>query len=136
MASTTTSFPVIYMKPIIAGGLVFVADRFLMGEHNMNKSLMLGASAGGGVALGCVLGTYLPDLGITSPVGDTKTIMQRAIEVGAGAGGAYVLNAYVINSARLTTGALMQNAGLILAADFISEYICDYVQGSPLSYLS
>lgn len=137
--TSTNAIPTFYLKPLIAGGLVIAADKFLMGQQNMNKSLMLGVAAAGGVTIGSMIGTSLPDLGIAIPasIGDSKTILQRTIEVSTGVAGAYALDTYVLNAgARTNNTVLLQNAGLILAADFVSEYICDYLDGTPLSYLA
>jgi hypothetical protein len=56
--------------------------------------------------------------------------------VTAGVGGSYALDAYVLGGGSSRGGSFITNADLILASDLISEYICDYLDGSPLSYLA
>jgi len=62
---------------------------------------------------------------------DPKTLEERILEIGRAV---YSINRFVLNN-DLRPNDLMMKAGVIAAADFISEYIDDYLAGRPLSFL-
>ena len=62
-----------------------------------------------------------------------KTLQHRAIEVGLGTTGVVLFNRYV---SMTTPQSMIRTAGIVLAADFIGEYVADYATKQPLSYLA
>ena len=62
-----------------------------------------------------------------------KTLEHRVIEVGMGTGAVVLANKYLFT----TSGQpMLQTAGMVVAADFIGEYIADYATSQPLSYFA
>ena len=65
---------------------------------------------------------------------DVKTLETRLAEIGIASVGGYALNKFVLNN-DLRPNEMLQKVGLILAADFVSEYVDDYMSGRELSFL-
>ena len=65
---------------------------------------------------------------------DVKTLETRMLEVSLGTAATYGINKFVLNN-DIRPNDLLQKAGVIVAADFISEYIDDYMNNRPLSFL-
>jgi hypothetical protein len=65
---------------------------------------------------------------------DVKTLETRLAEVGIAGLGGYALNKFVLNN-DLRPNDMLQKVGLIVAADFVSEYVDDYLSGRPLEFL-
>ena len=65
---------------------------------------------------------------------DTKTLETRVLEIGLGTGSTYAINKFVMNN-DLRPNDLLQKVGVILAADFVAEYIDDYMNNRALSFL-
>ena len=65
---------------------------------------------------------------------DPRTLEGRVLEVGLGTGATYALNKFVFLN-DLNPNDLMMKVGVIVAADFVAEYIDDYLAGRPLSFL-
>lgn len=63
-----------------------------------------------------------------------KTLETRIAEISLGAGSAYLINRYALNN-ELNRNDMMKKLALIGASDFIAEYLTDYIQGRPLSFL-
>jgi hypothetical protein len=123
------------IKPIAMAGCVIVGDKFILGESDMNRSLYIaGAGAAGVYAAGLLapmlpLDSMLPDGSFT----DSKTLELRLVEMGGAVGVGYVVYRYVLNNdpyINIQTNKLLLLAG----ADFVAEYIDDYLAGRPLSF--
>ena len=100
----------------------------------LKYSLMLGGVVSAGL-LGAGLAT--PALAAQQQ-GNTqwfsvKTLQHRAIEVGLGTTGVVLFNRYV---SMTTPQSMIRTAGIVLAADFIGEYVADYATKQPLSYFA
>jgi hypothetical protein len=65
---------------------------------------------------------------------DTKTLETRVLEIAIGTGATVAINKFVLNN-DLRPNDILQKVGVILAADFVSEYIDDYMNNRPLSFL-
>ena len=65
---------------------------------------------------------------------DARTLEGRIIEIGLGTGSTYELNKFVFNN-DLNPNDLLIKCAVIAGADFISEYVDDYLSGRPLSFL-
>jgi hypothetical protein len=63
----------------------------------------------------------------------TKTQQQRVIEVGLGTTSVVLFNRYV---SMTTPQSMLRTAGIVLASDFIGEYVADYATQQPLSYFA
>ena len=137
MTSTTSSSDIDYFKIIATAASAGAIDMFIFGESNINNTGVIAVSAGAGAWIGSMVGTSLPDMSSSLPVflGNGKGLMQRAIEIGSGVGGAYAINKFVLKS-----GGYRENMTNKLitfaAADIIGEYASDYINNRPLSILS
>ncbi len=123
------------LKPFLVGGLIIAADKFLLNQPNMNSSLYFGISGVAGIYLSQNLAQMLPsNQGQISTMIDVKTLETRMLEVSLGAGATYAINKFALKN-DLRPNDLLNKVGVILAADFIGEYIDDYIAGRPLSFL-
>ena len=124
-----------FIKPIAMAGCVIVGDKYLLGENDMNRSLYLGVAGAAGVYAASLVAPMLP-LESMLPDGsftDSKTLELRLFEIAGATGVGYVMNKYLLNNdpyINIQTNKLLLLAG----ADFVSEYIDDYLAGRPLSF--
>ena len=101
----------------------------------MNSSLYFGAAGVTGLFASQLIVPMLPNnQGTLSNMVDTKTLETRVLEVGLGTGATFAINKFVLNN-DIRPNDLLQKAGVIVAADFISEYIDDYMNNRALSFL-
>jgi hypothetical protein len=134
MSSTTSSSDIDTVKIIATAAAAYVIDSMIMGETDSQKSMYLGVAAGFGAGVGSTVASFLPDLETGTMLGNGKALMSRVAEIGSGVGAAYAINKFVLknNSYRENfTNKLITLA----AADVIGEYISDYTNSRPLSFL-
>ena len=135
--TTTTPTSSDYMiKPLASAGFTVAIDQLVLGETDINKSVLFGVSSAVGVYAGMMVGSYLPDLSAELPtfLGNGKGLMQRAAEVGFGGGASYAINKYVMKN--MSYRENMTNKLMVLvAADIGGEYVSDFMAGRPLSFL-
>ena len=123
------------LKPFLVGGLIVSADRFILNQPNMNSSLYFGIAGVAGIYLAQNLKQMLPsNQGQISTMLDVKTLETRMLEVSLGAGATYAINKFALKN-DLKPNELIQKVGVIVAADFVGEYLDDYIAGRPLSFL-
>lgn len=124
-----------FTKPIAMAACVVAADKYLLGETDMNRSLYFGASGAAGVyAAGLIapmvpFETFLPDGSYT----DARTLELRLLEVSVATGVGFVINKFVLKNEYFMDQELKKIA-VLAGADFVSEYIDDYISGRPLSF--
>ena len=122
-------------KPFFAGALIVAADKFLLMQPDMNSSLYFGVAGVVGIFAGQYIAPLLPNnQAQISTMLDTKTLETRVLEIGIGAGATVAINKFVMNN-DLRPNDILQKVGVILAANFISEYIDDYMNNRALSFL-
>ena len=120
-----------FYKPVVGAALVVAGDNLILQNRNMNSSLALGAAAGTAFYLSKNIVKMLPSQTAgNNAMYDVKTLETRLGEIG----GSYALNKYVLNN-DLRPNDILQKVGLIVAADFVSEYIDDYMSGRELAFL-
>ena len=123
------------LKPFLVGGLIIAGDKFLLNQPNMNSSIYFGISGIAGIYLAQNLSQMLPsNQGQISTMIDVKTLETRMLEVSLGTAATYAINKFALKN-DLRPNDLLNKVGVILAADFIGEYIDDYIAGRPLSFL-
>ena len=121
---------------IIAGVLDHQVNN--AGNYDMyciNKSLSFGAIVGGSIASAHYLAPSLTSHFHT--IHDTalysgKTLEHRLIEISLGSVAAIGATRLAFSS---TVGNIINQIGIVVAADIAGEYISDYVNSQPLSYL-
>jgi len=113
---------------IIAG----VLDRTVLGITDMTSNAYFGASVGAGILVGNMIGSTVPSIMQDTAYYNGKTIAQRSFEVIGGTGASYAL----IKMTTPNYGDFYKRIGVVVATDFISEYLTDYLIGNQLSYLS
>ena len=82
--------------------------------------------------LGNMIGSTVPSIMQDTAYYNGKTIAQRSFEVIGGTGASYAL----IKMTTPNYGDFYKRIGVVVATDFISEYLTDYIIGNQLSYLS
>ena len=123
------------LKPMIADAVVVALDKFVMKNENMTESLYFGFAGAAGIYAGGMVAKLLP---LPLPSGDYfsgKTVELRLAEIGTGAGFGYVINSQFLKN-DYSRDQYMNKLGLLAAADFISEYATDYIQGNKLAFFT
>ena len=124
------------LKPFLVGGLIVAADKFVLNQQDMNSSLYFGVAGVAGIYAAQNLKQMLPsNQGQISTMIDVKTLETRMLEVSLGAGATYAINKFALNN-DLRPNELLQKVGVIIAADFLGEYIDDYMNNRALSFLN
>jgi hypothetical protein len=130
----------VFIKSLAAGVVAACLDNYLNASegYRMNPQIISGNVAFGSIVGGSIFASnYIaPSLTHLIPIPDTalfsgKTLEHRLIEVGLGTGGAVLLN----QTLRTNYTTLMTQAGIIVLADVVGEYVGDYAKSTPLSYL-
>jgi hypothetical protein len=120
------------LKPILTGGVIVAIDKFALKQQNMNSSLYFGLAGAVGIFAAQMVVPMIPKQGSAGMI-DFKTLETRVLEVGLGAGATYGINRFVLHN-DLRPNDLLMKVGVIAAADFIGEYLDDYIAGRPLSF--
>ena len=124
------------LKPFLVGGIIVAADRFILNQPNMNSSLYFGISGVIGIYAAQNLKQMLPsNQGQISTMIDVKTLETRLLEVSLGTAATYGINKFALKN-DLKPNELIQKIGVIVAADFIGEYLDDYMNNRALSFLN
>ena len=123
------------LKPFLVDGIIVAADKFVLNQPNMNSSLYFGVAGVAGIYLAQNVSQMLPsNQGQITTMIDVKTLETRMLEVSLGAAATYGINKFALKN-DLKPNDLLQKVGVIVAADFISEYIDDYMNNRALSFL-
>ena len=124
-----------FYKPVVGAAVVVAGDKLILQNRNMNSSLVLGAAAGTAFYLSKNIVKMLPNQsGGDNAMYDVKTLETRLGEVTFARLGCYALNKFVLNN-DLRPNDMLQKIGLIVAADFVSEYVDDYMSNRPMEFL-
>ena len=136
ITSTTPTSSDYMIKPLASAGFTVAIDQLVLGETDINKSVLFGVSSGIGVYAGMMVGSYLPDLSAELPtfLGNGKGLLQRVAEVGFGGGAAFAINKYMMKNLSYRENMTNKIATLVVA-DIAGEYVSDYIAGRPLSFL-
>ena len=128
-----------YVKPLVAAGVAGALDHLVLGQRDIKQSAMFGGAVGVAI-LGAGLATdmipeisflNMPDYGV-----DGKTVGSRVLEIGLGAGAAFVLAKYIVKTNDFNGQTIMPKLAVIVAADIAGELVADYMNVRPLSYFS
>ena len=124
-----------FIKPIAMAACVIAGDKFILGETDMNKSLYLGAAGAVGVYAAKLAAplipfeSYLPDGSYT----DGTTLELRLLEVAGAVGVSFAVNKFILKNDPFVNVQINKLA-LLAGADFVAEYIDDYVNNRALSF--
>ena len=124
-----------FIKPIAMAGVIVAGNTYFLGESDMMRSAVFGLAGALGaygaqfVAPMVPLENYLPNSSFT----DSKTLELRVLEITGSVALGIGLNKFVLkndNYVNIQPEKIM----LLVGADFIAEYISDYVENRPLSF--
>ena len=121
------------LKPILTGAVIVALDKYALGQQNLNSSIYFGLAGAVGIFAAQLVTPLIPKQGSGTMI-DPRTLEGRILEVGLGTGATYGLNRFVLNN-DLRPNELLMKVAVIAGADFISEYLDDYLAGRPLSFL-
>ena len=121
------------LKPILTGAVIVALDKYALNQQNLNNSIYFGIAGAVGIFAAQIVTPMIPNQGSGTMI-DPRTLEGRVLEVGLGTGATYALNKFVFLN-DLNPNDLMMKVGVIVAADFVAEYIDDYLAGRPLSFL-
>ena len=114
---------------LLAGAI----DRFYFNELDMKHNAIWALSVSGGIAVGSMIGSTIPDMLPKSTFYNGKTIAQRSFELLFSSASAY--GAFKISGSDYNPSEMGKRLGSILVVDFLSEYAGDYFLSQPLAYL-
>ena len=123
------------LKPVIAGALAGLGEKYVLRGNNMN-ALYFGGAVAAGIAvsetLGALIEPHLPtSTNIASKLG--KSLEARIIEVSAGSACAYAVNKFVLNNEwRTDMNSLLMRVGIIAGADLAAETLIDILAHNGL----
>jgi hypothetical protein len=123
------------VKPLASAGVAVLLDRMVLKQTDLKKNISFGLSVGAGIGLGSMVAKALPIPDSPSTFANQKQIASRLIEVTSGCGTAYVVNRFVMKN-DVDRAGMIRKVGVILASDFIGEYLCDYFSGRPLAFFA
>lgn len=129
-----------FSNPLIIKGvssaiIATAIDKYYFEQNNTTHNLVFGASTAFGIVIGSAIGSQIP----SSVIEDTafyngKTIAQRSFELIFGAGVSY--GAFAYSKYNYSPSDMQLRVAAVLATDFCSEYITDYMTGNPLAYFN
>lgn len=123
------------LRPIVASVLGVVADKFIMQEDDIQRSLHFGALCGVGIYASEYIAPMIPHLPtLSKDLYNGKELAVRIAEVSSMAGTVYIVNKYVTKN-DIYKGEMYQRLAVIAGVDILSAYIVDYIENKPLSYL-
>ena len=124
-----------YIKPIAMAGCVIAGDKFILKETDMNRSMYLGAAGAAGVLAAQMVAPMITTniSMINGAYTDSKTLELRVLAISGAVGVAFVLNKFVLKNEIYVNNDLNKIA-LLAGADFVAEYIDDYLSGRTLSF--
>jgi hypothetical protein len=120
---------------IVAGLL----DRFVMGVEDVMSNATFGMVTGVSLGAGLYVSSMIPMPII--PIGEfggfyqAKTVTARVSEIVIGTAAAYSLNRFVLKN-DYNTSQFSKRIGILVASDFVSEYVSDYIASRSLNYLT
>ena len=124
-------------RPMFVGLSGAVLDKFVMGEEQMQKSLMFG----GVLAVGTYASEYIGPLIHLIPIPslarnlyEGKTLVTRIVEIGSNSGLTFIVNKYILRGEY--QGEMYKRLAVIAASDVIGTYANDYFMGQPLQFLT
>jgi hypothetical protein len=122
-----------FIKPLVGGAVAAGLDNMYLNNKNQTANMYFGAAVAVGLYASQVIEPIMPQIIPASLLSNGKTIEDRIIEIGAGAGSSYVLNKYILKN-DFNQSEMIKKLGVIVASDFIGEYASDYMAGRALSY--
>ena len=133
--SSSTPMNIDTVKIISTGAAAYAINTFLMNDTNTQRSMYLGLAAGIGAGVGSSVSSLLPDLSTGTFLGNGKALMSRIAEIGVGVGASYAINNYILKNTSGYNENFTNKIIVLSAADVVGEYVSDYVNGRPLSFL-
>lgn len=122
------------LKPILTGVIAGLADKYINNNNNNTELMYLAGSVAVGVYTSQMIAPLVPSIPtMESPLYNGKTVMTRTIEIGSGTAVSYGVNKYLANNEKYE-GQWAKKMVLIGGADFVAEYLTDYLQGRELSF--
>jgi len=121
-----------FIKGVSSVVIASIADKYVLGIDNSMENVKFGAAVGAGIAIGNMIGSQVPSVIQDTEYYNGKTIAQRSFEVIFGTAASYAL-IYATNN---QYGDFYSRVGVVVATDFVSEYITDFFIGNQLSFLS
>lgn len=129
-----------FAKPFVMAGFAYALDKYYIGEIDMKRSAYFAVATGLGQYssqwVSPILNPIFENIpSMSENLYDSKTLAQRISEVSASAGMVYLLNKYVFQNDQFPQEIYLR-LGVIAAADFLSEYSLDFVNGRKLAFLT
>jgi hypothetical protein len=126
------------IKPVAAGVSAYLLNRFLLGDSNNFRSIVLGMETASGVVIGTNIAPLIPlphlNLGISSTISE-KMVETRVIEVGSTIAGTMASDLLLFGNTSINSD-LARKAGIVVLADVLGELAVDMIENKPFSYLA
>ena len=130
---SSASISPIFIKTSVGAVAAAVLDRFIIGEQDMTQNAYFGVSVGAGLGVGSYISSLTPAmLPDSAGLYTGQGVMDRSFEVLGGVASSYIISKYMTKN---ETGSITSKLLVVVASDFIAEYVKDYITTAPLAYL-
>lgn len=120
-------------KPVVSAGVFYLIDTMYF-KSDPDRALPFAAAVGVGIYAASIVGHFVPDLTF-GMLPNGKSVEQRIVEIGLGAGSAWTLNKFYLQN-DFGRQDMMYRLGAIALSDIAGQYASDYMQGKPLAIFS
>ena len=123
------------VKSMIAGAVAVSIDKLYFKSTDLKNTLLMAAVIAGSSYVSSIISPKFDISTYENSVMDATVVQERAIELGLGVGGSFLINKYMFDNLKNDFN-VKDGAILFLGSSFVSEYASDYIFKQPLSYLS
>ena len=111
-------------------------DTYVNRNPNLQDNITFGMCSAGSLFVGDFVANMIPtDVSGGNSYYSNKTVLQRVIEITVGSGTAYTVNRYVMKN-DYAPSEMAKKLGVLMASDVLSAYCADYINGTPLTFLT
>ena len=138
MANSSHATIKAFSAGVFAGSLdayLLSSKKIPLNSVTLPRCLTFGAIVGGSFLVADMIAPDATNMKHTnnSTFFSTKTIEHRLIELSLGGGAALAANKFIFQA---SSTDLMTQAAIVGAANFLGEYVADYMTSQPLSYFA
>ena len=123
-----SSFSIKYvLKPVVAGSVVTLLDRFLLREPELMRNVVFGGSAAIAIAAISLTVPAFEKAFDNDAFTNTKSLSTRIYEIGSGSAGAYLANKYFFENNNFSVTP-WKHVAVVAIGDIAGETISQLAQ--------
>ena len=127
----------VLIKGASAFGYAMLADKFILGNTNLQSSAMFAGATSAGIIAGEIISNKVVTSGIlpdSNGLHEGKMVSQRLLELTIGVGASYGINMFVLKN-DYNINDFLKRIGIITVVDIAAEYTTDYFLNKSVGYL-